>query len=290
MTILVTGATGTIGSRLLDLLSDEGVRPRALVRDPDRAAGVVRDRADLVQGDLAEPASVRAALAGVDRVFLVSANGPDQVHHEQAVIDAASAVGLDRLVKVSASGAHPEASNAFWRAHSEVEAYLAATGVPSVLLRPTFLMSNLLAASTPIRERGLLLAPAGHARIAMIDPGDVALIAARALQDSDFEPGVLELTGPAAVTHHEVAAALTAATGRHVSYVDVTPQDAVAGLVSAGVPEAGAREVVRVYDSLRRGDQSVPTHSVASVTGRAATPLAEFVAAHASAFTERVAG
>jgi uncharacterized protein YbjT (DUF2867 family) len=287
MTILITGATGTIGSRLLDLLAADGLHLRALVRDPWRASTLVGDRADLVQGDLTDPASVRAALDGVDRVFLVSANHPDQVQHERTLIDAAAGAHVVRLVKVSARGAHASASNAYWRAHAEIEAHLRAARIPSVVLRPSFLMTNLLAASGTIRELGALMAPAGQARIAMIDPGDVAAVAARALQDFPFESEVLELTGPEAVSHHEVASALTAASGQAIAYVDVTPQDAVAGLTAAGLPDPVAHEVVRVYDSLRRGDQASTTDAVLRVTGRPATPLAAFAQAHASAFTAR---
>ena len=103
--ILVTGATGTVGVPLVRELRERGVPVRALVRDPARAARVVGDQVDLAVGDFADPASIRAALDGVERVFLCSPNSPDQVEHETTVIDAAVDAGIRLVVKIGANGA-----------------------------------------------------------------------------------------------------------------------------------------------------------------------------------------
>ncbi|WP_377640797.1 SDR family oxidoreductase [Oryzobacter terrae] len=290
MSILLTGATGTIGRRLVHRLSSDGVRPRAVVRDPRRATALLGDLADYVRGDLSDPSSLSAAMTGVETVFLLSPNHPDQVRHELAVIDAAAAAGVSRLVKMSARGAHHTASNAFWRGHARIEEHLAALGLPAVVLRPSFLMTNLLAGAQTVRQHGVLMAPAGQARIAMIDPTDVAAVATVALLDSELTPQVLELTGPQGVTHDEVAATLGSVTSRAVTYVPVAPQDATAGLVGAGLPEQFAQEVVRVYESLRRGDQESTTDVVARVTGRPARSLAGFLHDHVDSFSMRDAG
>ncbi len=193
------------------------------------------------------------------------------------------------MVKISARGAHPDASNAYWRAHAEIEAHLDATGLPAVVLRPSFLMTNLLAAAGAVRELGVLMAPAGRARVAMIDPADVAEVAARALVGGTITPGVLELSGAEAISHDDVAAVLATVTGGPVTYADVTPEDAIGGLVAAGVPEPAALEVVRIYDALRRGDQATTTDVVARVTGRPATSLTSFAQSHAARFSFPVA-
>ena len=103
-TILVTGATGNVGSAVVAELGDRGLPVRAFVRDPDRAAAILGPDVELAVGDFADPASIRAALEGIEVVFLACANVPPQVEYEIRVIDAAARAGVRRLVKLSASG------------------------------------------------------------------------------------------------------------------------------------------------------------------------------------------
>lgn len=283
-TVLVTGATGTVGTALVQRLHATGVRPRALVRDPERARARLGADVELAVGDLADATSVRTALRGVDTVFLACGNVPDQVAHECTVIDAARDAGVRRLVKLSARGADPRATNAYWRDHAAVERHLAGSGIPSVVLRPSFLMSNLLAAAEQVRHLDALLAPAGSAQIAMVDPADVAEVAAVALTDPELAPGVVVLTGPDAVGYAQVAAALSTALDRPIAYRDVPPEAMVHGLVQAGVPAVAAAEVVRVFDALRAGDQRSTTDAVLRLTGRPAASVSAFVRRHAHAF------
>jgi uncharacterized protein YbjT (DUF2867 family) len=284
MTLLVTGATGTIGSGVVRELRARGGRPLALVRDPQRARERLGDGIDLAVGDLADPVAVRAAMSGADAVFLACGNVADQVTCERIVIDAAADAGVPRLVKLSARGADRDASNAYWRAHAEIEDHLAGSGTPAVVLRPSFLMSNLFAAAEHVRLRDCVMAPAGGAPIAMIDPADVAAVAVVALTDTTVGPGVLTLTGPEALTYAEVTRHLGDLVGRPLTYVDVPPEAMVAGLVQAGFPIATATEVVAVFGALRAGAQESTTDTVARLTGRAAGTFAGFARRHAAAF------
>jgi uncharacterized protein YbjT (DUF2867 family) len=283
-TILVTGATGTVGAAVVERLGARGARTRAFVRDPERARARLGDDVELVVGDLGDPDSIRTALRGVDTVFLACGNVPDQVPHELSVIEAASGSGVGRLVKLSARGADARASNAYWRAHAQIESRLETSDIPSVVLRPSFLMSNLFAAAEHIRGADTLMAPAGSARIAMVDPADVAEVAALALTDTAVRPGGLVLTGPGAIGYQEVAGELSAVLGRRVSYVDVPPGAMLQGLVAAGVPEGPATEVVAVFGALRAGDPTSATGTVADLTGRPAGSFADFARRHASVF------
>ena len=284
--ILVTGATGTVGSRVIRHLQARGVRPRAFVRDSERAQAQFGGGVDLKVGDFADPQSVLAALQGVDTVFLSCGNVPDQIPYECTVIDAARRAGVGRLVKLSARGASRHASNAYWRGHAEIEGYLAVSGIPSVVLQPSFLMSNLLAAADQIRYTNTLMAPAGSARISMIDPDDVALVAAIALTDPEVAPAVLVLTGPEAIGYEEVATHLSDVVGRPIRYVDVPPAAMVQGLAASGMPEAAAAEIVRVFDALRAGVQVEITDTVARIVGRGARSFAAFARTHAAAFSQ----
>ena len=282
---LVTAATGTVGSGVVRHLQNRDVHPRAFVRDPGRARARLGDDVELVVGDFADPASVSAALRGVDTVFLACGNVPRQVDYECTVIDAARAAGVRRLVKLSARGAGREAGNAFWRGHAAIEAHLDASGITSVVLQPSFLMSNLLAASESVRAMDTLMAPAGSAPISMVDPDDVAEVAAIALTEPDAAPDVVVLTGPEAISYPQVAAQLSTAVGRTIGYRDVPPDAMVQGLVAAGVPETAATEVVRVFAALRAGEQAETTDAVARITGRTARSFADFARAYAAAFS-----
>src|SRR5437016_47590 len=209
--ILVTGATGNVGAPLVDELRRRGAHVRAFVRDETRARELLGPGVELAVGDFADAATVRRALAGVDRLFLACPNVPQQVAHETGVIDAAVSLGVRRIVKLTTPGARVGAPVAFWDWHGRVEEHLRRAPTPSVLVQASFFMTNLLAAPRPVAHDGTLAAPAGAARIAMIDPRDVAAVAAVALIDDAF-PTRVHVTGPEGVTYERVAAALTAIT------------------------------------------------------------------------------
>lgn len=283
-TVLITGATGTVGSALVRALAAAGVRPRAFARDADRARARLGDAADVVVGDLADAPALRSALTGVEALFLACGNVPGQVALECAAVDAARSAGVRRVVKLSARGAARTATAAVWRGHAEIEEHLAASGLPAVVLRPSFFLSNLLAAAGPVRDSGILPAPAGTAPIAMVDPADVAAVAARALLDDAVAPGVLPLTGPEALTYGQVAARLTEVLGRGVTHVDVPADAAARGMVAGGMPEAAAQQVLEVFAGLRRGEYATADDIAPGLTGRPSGTLTGFVRDHAAVF------
>ncbi len=160
MTILTTGATGTVGRHLARRLAERGATVRALVRDRDQAADLLGPDVDLAVGDLADRAPLTAALDGVSAVYLACANHPLQVAWETGLIDAAVAAGVRRIVKLSAIDAAIGSPVAFADAHGRIEVHLRASGVDHVLLEPAFLMTNLLAAADGVRQAGALFLPA----------------------------------------------------------------------------------------------------------------------------------
>ena len=176
--IVVTGATGQAGSEVVRALAARGDRVRAFVRDPGAARRKLGEDVELAVGDLADPRSVRAALDGADTLFLSCADDPRRVGWETSAIDAAVAAGVRRVVKLSAVGAEPGSPVAFWDWHGQVEEHLRASGTGWVILRSSWYMSNLLAAAAQVAAEGRLYAPAGQARVAMIDPRDVGAAAA----------------------------------------------------------------------------------------------------------------
>jgi uncharacterized protein YbjT (DUF2867 family) len=286
--VLVTGATGNVGSRVIRDLMARGGNVRAFVRDPGKAAGMLCDEpgrcVEIVPGDFSDAASVSRALEGVDRVFLACANDPRQVEFETGVIDAAAAAGVRRIVKLSALGAGVGSSVAFWDWHGRIEEHLRASGVPYVMLRPTFNMTNLLGSAEGVKHAGTLFAPAGGARVAMIDPKDVAAVAAVALTEDGHDGKTYTLTGPEAVTFERVAEELSAAVGRRIQFVSVPEEVARQGMVEQGLPEFVAGQIVVVFGFLRRGAQDRTTDAVRELTGREPRGFPRFARDHAGLF------
>lgn len=283
--ILVTGARGTIGRRVLDGLVTRGLEPVALVRSPSSAPDLPTAVRPVV-GDYADRGSVDAAMRGIDAVFLVCSNGPAQVEYESTVIASAAAAGVGRIVKVSAHGADPDSTVAFWRQHAEIEARLAASGIAHVALRPTFAMANVLGYAREVADLGILPAPDLIAPVAMIHPDDVAAVACRFLTAEGplSDRGPVELTGPAGVTFSDLAAGLSPVAGRTVTYRPLSDSEVAGFLEPRGVPSFVVEQILAIFAVLRSGAQSHPTSTVARILGRPPRDLAAFLTEHAEAF------
>jgi uncharacterized protein YbjT (DUF2867 family) len=284
MTILVTGATGNVGSQVVAELTRYGAQVRAFVRDPDRAAALLGDDVELAVGDFADTDSVRRALAGADRVFLACSNAPAQIDYEIGAIEAAKAAGVRRLVKLSASVVAVDSPLLFPRWHGVIERHLVRSGLPAVRICPGFLMNTLLMSADAVRATGRLFAPAGRARIAMVHPSDVAAAAAVALTEDGHDGARYVLNGPRAITYEEVAAHLSEATGRPIEFVDLPDEAARQAMLESGMPPAVAEFLVRLFRALRQGLDEKTSDTVRSLTGAEPRGFAEFAREHATAF------
>jgi uncharacterized protein YbjT (DUF2867 family) len=288
--ILVTGATGKAGSQVVRALLESGQEVRAFVRDPTKAHRLFGDEVELAFGDFADPQSVRAALEGVEAVLLSGADHPLRVEWETGAIDAAAAAGVGRIVKLSSIAAEPGAPVAFWDWHGRIEQHLRRSGVSAVVLRSSVYMSNVVAGAERVADEGRLYAPAGEARIAMIDPRDVGATAAVVLTTQGHDGRTYVLTGPEAITYVQVAAELSAATAREVEYIDVPDEDAKQGMIQGGLPEVIAEQVVKVFAMLRQGAAEQVTATVESLTGTPPRTFATFARDHARLFAPAAVG
>ncbi|MGQ4615648.1 NAD(P)H-binding protein [Nocardia sp. R7R-8] len=278
--ILVTGATGSIGRHLVRRLRQQGTPFRALVRDPER--GRELDCA-LAIGDFDDPDSIATALSGVDQVFLCSPGaeptaGPQPMIAQQTtVIDAAARAGAQRIVKVSVRGARagrPLAEGA----HAEIEARLEASGLDWSILQPNGFMQNFLTGAGAFTSGGDLLGAYGQGRVPYIDCADIAACAAALLTRDLGSRRRFVLTGPEALTHADIAARLSEALGRTVSYIDQSPADFADGLAAQGLPAQFAADVATLYADVAGGSHAETTSAVHDLTGRPATTFTEFLA------------
>ena len=235
-------------------------------------------------GDFDDRDSLRRALEGVSRVFLTSADGPDKVAHETALIDAAAETGVDLIVKLSAMNAtdHPELPAFGW--HRQIETHLGRSGVPAVVLQPSFFMTNLLMVAAGVAHTGTLYAPTGGAKVSMIDVRDVAASAAVVLTTDGHGGRSYVLTGPEAITFDDVAAALADATGRPVRYADLSAEEARPRFEAAGLPQWLLTQLTGVFDLVRDGLFAQTTNQVEAITGHVPRSIDEFARSVAEAF------
>jgi uncharacterized protein YbjT (DUF2867 family) len=266
--ILITGATGTVGRSLVLELKERRAAFRALTRNPQKARNCLGD-VDCAVGDLSRPETVAKALAGVEAAFLLSPLDPALPAWEAGFARAAKKAGVKRLVKLSALGADPRSSAAIARWHGEAEEEVRRAGVPFTLLRPAAFYQNLLGSADSIR-RGVLPAPMGAARVAMVSPA--------------FEGETLTLTGPAPLSYAEAASTLSRVLGRPVAYTDVAPDLAEKGMAASGMPAWLVDALLGLAESFRAGRADLAADGVRRAAGREPIAFERFVRDSAAAF------
>jgi uncharacterized protein YbjT (DUF2867 family) len=283
--ILVAGGTGTVGSELVRILSERGARVRALVRDPERAAAVVRHGVETVRGDLSDPATLQAPLEGCDHVFLLSPPDPSQVAWQGNLIEAAKAAGTKpHVVKLSVIGAALDAPFRIGRWHAQTERHLEDSELPWTHLRPGSFVQNFFHHAGSIARDGAFHQPAGGGRVAYVDARDVAEAAARVLLEPGHQSKVYELTGAEALAGDEVAACFSAATGRPVRYVSVSADAAAEAMRAAGMTDWYVGMLLELFELQRNGASARITPTLRTLLGRPPRTVDRFARDHAAAF------
>ena len=283
--ILVTGATGLNGKELLHRLSARGIAVRALVRNPAKAEAIAAlPLVEIVQGDMARPETLAAALKGVGRAMLISSSDPMMLDVQSNFIDAAATAGVRHVVKLS--GIMPELDSAFRfaRMHGEIEKKLEASGMAFTHLRAGEFMTAYFRQVPSIAAKGAMFLPMEDARIASIDVGDIAEIAANVLTSSGHEGKTYPLTGPQALTMTEVAEKLSAATGKTIRYVNVPAEDARKAQLASGMPPYLADALFELFAERRNGKEAKVWPDAELLLDRRPTSFDEFAKRNAAVF------
>jgi len=221
MSILITGATGTLGSLITARLAEQGADVKALVRQPGKRefpAGVTE-----VVGDLTDVASMRAALASVRTLFLLNAVTPDEVTQALIALNLAREAGIERIVYLSVIHADKFTNVPHFTGKHTVERMIESLDIPATILRPAYFMQNELMVQQTIQDYGVYPMPIGSTGVSMVDVRDIADIAVAELLRRDRAPAALgrvtlELVGPHALTGASVAQIWRSALGREVAY------------------------------------------------------------------------
>ncbi len=277
MTLLVTAASGHLGRLVVDALLERGVAASDIVagvRTPSKAADLAARGVGVVELDYSRPDTIAPALAGVDRVLLISGTDADRVSGHRNVIDAARAAGVERLVYTSAPRVD-EIDYALGADHKATEEAIAASGLSATVLRHNWYTENYLDAVARAAQTGEIVAAAGDARVASASRRDYAEAAALALTTDDLAGRTLEVGGDVAWTYDELAAAATEVLGRPVAYVAVSTEQLEAGLRAAGLDEGTAAFVAGIDDAIARGALSQTDGTLSALIGRPTTPLVE---------------
>lgn len=276
--ILVTGATGNVGRHVLNLLVADGHAVRALSRSPQDA--VWPAEGDVVAGDLADPASLDAALAGVASVFLfaVPGSGP-------GFVAAAQRAGVRRVVLLSSGGVNDDADlqdGPIATYHAEIEHALRGSGLSWTFLRPDVFAANTLMWAGQTKAGDVIRGAYAEATSAPVHEADIAAVAVAALAEDGHAGQVYRLTGPRSLTHADQAAIIGQALGRRIRYEEL-PAETVRQMMSAHVPGPILDNIFATWAG-SVGGTAPTTADIEKVTGRPARSYHDWVLDHAAAF------
>ncbi len=279
-TILVTGATGNVGSRLVARLAARKLPVRVLSRKPDKTkvpAGV-----EIAVGDLANRDEVRAAMKGVSKVFLLT-TGVDLTKLEANVLDAAKAEGVGHIVKQSVQGAEWEGP-LFAKWHRASEKAIEASGIAWTFLRPSSIATNALDWVGMIKNGGTVYGPYGTLAMPVVDPEDIAAVAEVALTGEGHGKKSYELTGPESITVADQVATIGKVIGKQLQFVNVSDEAATQSMLGMGMPAPVVEAVIDLAKALRGLGRVPPVSTVKDLLGRAPRTFEQFVRDEASRF------
>jgi uncharacterized protein YbjT (DUF2867 family) len=275
--ILVTGAAGQVGKMVVEQILKRGRPVRAFVRDEQDLHDIRHSKLEKAVGTFEQVASLEEAMDGVDRLFLVARDNPDQVLQHENVIGAAERTGVKHVVKLSAYGASKDSPIALMRWHAETEEHLQHSDLAWTFLRPHLYMQNLLRFAESVSGASAFSAPMGQEQFGLIDVRDIAEVAAKVLRTDGHEGKIYTLTGPAVVSYSEIAEYLSAIHGKSVKYKTISKEAFYQQLLSTGTPKWRAYDLAHITDAYPGKRKERVTNDVYEILGRPARGIDTFL-------------
>jgi uncharacterized protein YbjT (DUF2867 family) len=283
--ILVTGATGTVGTEVVRQLAESGVAVRAAVRSIEKAEKKFKHpNVESVEIDFNDPESLDVAFKGIEKLFLLTPLTDDQVDFGRMLVEAAKKHGVRHIVKLSVAGAEREPGFYLGRWHRETERYIESSGIPYTFLRPGSFMQNFINYFPP--EGGKIQLPLGQGKGSYIDVRDIATVAAKALTEKGHEGKAYTLTGPESLSVAEVAEILSKVMDKHIEYVDVLEESERHSMIEMGMPEWMADAMMELHRITKSGNAAAVTDTFERVTGKKPRTFMEFAKDHESTFKQ----
>lgn len=281
-TILVTGATGNVGSQVVQQLIAAGITPRVAVRSVKKADALKQAGAEPVEMDLDKPETVQPAFEGVDNVFLVSPFVPNMVQLATILVEAAKKANLKQVVRLSALS-QPGTILSKW--HGDVEKMIEDSGIPFTLLRPNGFMQNFVnSMADTIKTQNAFYMPIGAGKVSLVDTRDLAAVAVAALTNTGHENKAYTITGSEALSNQQVAAIFSEVLGRTINYVDIPEDTARQGMQNAGMPDIIVNALLELYASYKAGHAATVSPVIEQVTGKKPISFEQFARDYAEAF------
>jgi uncharacterized protein YbjT (DUF2867 family) len=281
MKYLITGATGDVGSRVVEYLLKRDLRPRILVRNEAKARSSFGERVDIFVGDLAEPASLRHALKGAGTLYLVNV-GPEIPRRDEAAAVLAKEEGVKRIVKLSSLDVELGLAIGAW--HEKGEAAIRAAGIPFTFIRPTGFMSNLLAWAHSIKTEKIVRSSTADGRRPFIHSDDIAAVSVEALVNQNYAGQSIPITGPQSLTFEEATATIAHAIGEALAFQAISDDEARQRYSRiSGSPEETEAHVT-LWRAIREGRLAGVTHEVERILGRTPITLRQWASENANAF------
>jgi uncharacterized protein YbjT (DUF2867 family) len=291
--ILVTGATGNIGSEVVRQLSSTApaVNIKAAVHSAQNIKKVKEegDRVNVVLIDYNKPETLKEALDQVDKLFLLTPDVQNAPELASNLVIEAKNSGIRHIVKQSVLGADLEADVGIMRLHRQVERIIEQSGIPFTFLRPNEFMQNFVNFhSRFIKENNAFYIPLEDAKVSLVDVRDIAAVAVKALTEDDengkHKNKTYLITGPEALSYYQVAEILSDATGKKIDYVNISEEEARRAMKESGMSDWMINTILELSDYFRKGNASQVSSAVEEVTGRKPISFSQFAKDHASAF------
>ena len=287
-TILITGATGTVGSEVVKQLSAKGenIIVKAAARSATDNTFENLNRVQVVQLDYDKPDSLAVALKGVDKLFLLTPFQSNMVDLTSNLVSEAKKAKVKYIAKQSVMGADAEPGITPGRLHRQAEKIIEESGIPFTFLRPNFFMQNFVNYySNLIRSQGAFYMPAGDAKVSFVDVRDIAAVAVKSLINDNQQKGrTCNITGGEALSYGQAAEILSKAVGKKINYVNVTDQDARNGMKDMSMDEWTIKSMIELFEITRAGYVSEISPIVEQVTGNKPITFSQFAKDYAGAF------
>lgn len=279
--IVVTAASGNLGKAIAQAFVNKGLAASVTLtaRDPGKLADAAKAGFAIAKADYDDSSSMEQAFAGAKVLLMISGVGPSdaRIIQHKAVIDAAKAAGVGRIVYISF--ANPTSDSLFeWaKPHVATESYLKDSGIPFTILRDNQYAANLAGPIGNAISSGVFAIPGAAGKVAYVTHQDVAASAVAAASEAGHEGKIYELTGPAALDAFDIARLLSEATGKEIKVVDAAPDDYCAFFRSLEMPEFVVEALISIYAASAAGEYATVSSDVQTLTGRPATTFGDFI-------------
>jgi uncharacterized protein YbjT (DUF2867 family) len=283
---LITGATGNVGSLVVERLIALGDRPRVFARDPEKTRARYGDRVDVFLGDLADAATLKPALTGAHAFLLVN-SGPELSARDEAAARAAIAAGVKHLVKLSSYDAREQnIGTGVW--HAQGESAIRASGIPFTFVQPSGFMSNALFWARSIKAEGVVRSVTGDGKIPFIHSQDIAEVTTAALTSRAYDGQSLPITGPEALSYAEMTAKISAVIGKRIRYQAISDDEERQRMLERGEAADIVAAHLSIYRAIREGRLATVTDTVERVLGRKPMTFDQWLKENATAFGNSV--